>query len=398
MIENLSEFLRVKEISDEILAGSHKDSFCGYDPFDGLNSKIFRSLGLDRSNLARIAWLQVHKRSPINFRRIVGIDKERNPKGIALFILGLIERYKLHRLPEDLELANNLAVWLVNAAVEKNVWGHYAWGYHFDWAARAFFVPRGKPNAITTCYVARALRELGEVCGETRYIEAADDAGYFLDKLHTEKDGLEYYAYIPGEVAFVHNASLWAAAAVLRTATNVGDNLMRERALRVVRQSVKAQTENGSWPYGNRSHHSFIDGFHSGYNLEALNEIQKIDFDKDIQLSIENGMEFYRNAFFMRDGRVKYYSDSLWPIDMHSVSQAILTLLKVGGTKEDHTLTAKIISWSIEELYSKSEGRFVYQIGRIFRNQINYLRWTQAWAFYAFSFYLRDLESRSRRQ
>jgi polysaccharide biosynthesis protein VpsJ len=393
MVENFNNSLKIKRICDAILASSRNDDFCGYDPFDGLNSKLFHRLGIDNSNLARIAWLQFHKRSPINFRRVVGIDKERNPKGVALFILGLVERYKLHQSPEDLELANDLADWLLDSAVDKNIWGHYAWGYHFDWAARAFFVPKGKPNAITTCYVARALRALGEICGEEKYIKAADDAGYFLDQLYTEKDGLEYYAYIPGEVAFVHNASLWTAAVISRTAANVGDSPLGERALRVARQSIRAQAEDGSWPYGNRSHHSFIDGFHTGYNLEALNEIQMIDFDRNIQESIESGLEFYRKTFFMDDGAVKYYSGSIWPIDMHSVSQAILTLLKVGGTDRDRELTGRVVNWSIENLYCETGGRFVYQIGRLFSNKINYLRWTQAWAFYAFSFYSRDLEA-----
>lgn len=386
---------KIERICSTILEGGRSDDFCGYDPFDALNSTIFQRSGLNSSKFARIAWLQFNKRSPVNFRNLVGIEKRRNPKGIALFILGLVERFKMNRSIEYLELANNLARWLVSEAVDRDLWKHYGWGYHFDWAARAFYVPRGKPNAITTCYVARALRALGTLNGNTELIDIADDAGYFLDSLYTENSGIEFYAYIPGETAFVHNASLWTAAVVLQTAGSVGDENLKGRALRVARQSIMAQSEDGSWPYGSRAHHSFIDGFHTGYNLEALKEIQAVSACEYVQRSIEKGIAFYRANFFMPDGTVKYYHDSPWPLDTHSVAQALLTLIKVGGTADDFLMIKKVINKSIETLYLHDKGRFIYQAGRIVRNKINYLRWTQAWAFYALSVYLHELQSRS---
>lgn len=380
----------IDEICNAILVDSAQQDFRGHDPFDALNSKYVRRLYLDRWNFARILWLQFHKRSPVNFRSVSGVEKARNPKGIALFILGLVERYKINRSKADLDLALGLANWLIGEAVDRGEWKHYAWGYHFDWAARAFFVPRGKPNAITTCYVARALRALGELAGKNNLVQIADDAGYFIDGLYVKCGDLEYYAYIPGESAYVHNASLWAAAVAMQTAENVGDSLLKGRALRVALQSVQAQSADGSWAYGNRGHHSFIDGFHTGYNLEALHEIQSINFDDRIHESIDRGMRFYRENFFTDKGEVKYFHDTLWPIDTHSVAQAVITLLKIGDTLNDLRAVEKIISRAIETLYLKRERRFAYQIGRFAKNKINYLRWTQAWAFYALSFYLRQ--------
>jgi len=372
-------------IADALLEQCRFDEFAGYDPFDGLNSELFKFIGGNRSRVVRVAWLQMHKRSPLNLRPLVAVPKTRNPKGIALFVLGLLERYRLSGNAEELAEAFNLGNWLLTQSVDRSTWSHHAWGYHFDWAARAFYVPRGKPNAITTCYVARALYELGAATGEETFTDAAVDSGFFLDSLHLNNAGVEYYAYIPGESAFVHNASLWSAALVAKTAVITGDAAMRERALRVARQSVSMQSADGGWVYGTLGHHGFIDGFHTGYNLEALTALKDTTGSIEFNDAIERGMDYYRRNFFLPDGTVKYYHDRVWPIDVHSVAQAIVTLLKVGTTIGDLRLADRVVGRAITSLYMVDKKRFVYQKGRWLTNRINYMRWTQAWAFYAFS-------------
>ena len=374
-------------IAGEVLKQCRGDDFGGYDPFDALNSTLFERIGGNRFATARIAWLQLHKRSPVNLRRLVGVPKKRNPKGIALIILGLMQRCKIGSDSADLNEAILLGDWLLTQCVDRNIWKHCAWGYHFDWAARAFFVPRGKPNAITTCYVARALYELGHATGQSRFIEAAIDAGRFIDGLYVCTLEFEYYSYIPGETAFVHNASLWSAAVVAQTAMITGDEPMCDRALRVARQSASMQQQDGRWRYGTRGHHAFVDGFHTGYNLEALDLIQKACKVQEFSNVIEKGLGYYKNNFFLPDGTVKYYNNCVWPLDTHSVAQAAVTLIKVSGTTDDLTLVNTLLIRAHESLYLIDKKRFVYQKGRWLTNRINYLRWTQAWAFYALSLY-----------
>ena len=387
MPQTTNKIFNPQSIADALLDQSRRDDFRGHDPFDALNSVLFDRLGGNRLSFARIAWLQLHKRSPVNFRTIVGVPKQRNPKGVALIILGLLERYRISHCSNELDEAVVLGDWLLTQSVDRREWGHYAWGYHFDWAARAFYVPRGKPNAITTCYVSAALHLLGRLTGFLRFTDASNDAGLFLDSLYVSAMGGGYYAYIPGESAFVHNASLWSAALVARAATQVGDDDMRRRALGVARQSASMQRQDGAWTYGTRPHHAFIDGFHTGYNLEALDSLQKTLRTDEFSGVIGKGMDYYRRQFFLADGTVKYYSDRIWPLDTHSVAQAVVTLIKVSGTKEDVALAHLVLSRAHESLYLIREKRFAYQKGRCLKNRINYLRWTQAWAFYALSLY-----------
>ncbi|RJG51629.1 aspartate-semialdehyde dehydrogenase [Motilimonas pumila] len=379
---------KVPDIINEIYRSAEADGFAGYDPFDGLNSKVFDFFPSMKKGFFGLAWIQLHKRSIINFRPVLGVPKKRNPKGIGLFILGLLEEYKVEAKQETLNTAIELADWLLQQQCDKTKWEHSCWGYHFDWNARAFYVPKGKPNIITTIYVSQALLALGKTLDNQDYIDAALDSGHFITKsLYTKNQDFEFFAYIPGEEAFVHNASLWGAAWLAVVASETNNNEFRELAIKVANQSVSAQKNDGSWVYGTRHHHQFIDGFHTGYNLEALHTIKtalKIDdFDKSIKL----GLEYYRKELFEDSGLAKYYNTNKYPLDMHCVSQAIFTFLKVGGTREDVEFIDKVIDASISELFDKGRKSFSYQKTAKFDNKINYIRWTQAWVYYSFAFY-----------
>ena len=376
-------------INDRLLNNLIEQDFAGYDIFDGLNSPILHQLGLYRFPLIRLAWIQLFKRSPINFRYLACIPKKRNCKGVAIIILGLLEDYARTQQQKFLDQATELGNWLLDNRCDSEKWKRSCWGYHFPWEARAFHVPVGKPNIITTCYVARSLWALSLYHTESKFEETANDAGCFIfEELYTEDNDRCFFAYIPGELAFVHNASLWGATIVAETSRRLSDQNMAKVAHKVCMQSIKEQQPDGAWVYGGRGHHGFIDGFHTGYNLEALNMAKHSLKVSDFDSAINKGMQYYRNHFFHEDGTPKYYNNSTYPIDMHLVSQAILTLLKVGNTNTDKDMAKKVIDWAIENMYLEKTGYFRCQITRWYKNDICYIRWTQAWTYYSIAFYL----------
>jgi len=378
----------VLTINQNILANAQLNNFAGQDPFDSLNSHFFTAFPKLKKGFFGLAWIQLNKRSIVNVRPLLGVPAMRNPKGIGLFILGLLEDYKRTQDKQYLIQATQLADWLLTQQSDVTIWHHACWGYHFDWNARAFYVPKGKPNVITTIYVAQALYALSEVTGEKKYREPALDAAHFIVKtLYCEHDGREFFAYIPGETAFVHNASLWGAAWVGFVANVTNNATYKSLALKVANQSVKEQAADGSWVYGARHHHQFIDGFHTGYNLEALHVLRTALETTEFDPSIKLGLVYYKQEMFESNGTAKYYNNNRYPLDMHSVSQAVLTLLKVSGEKEDIELAGRIISRSIVNLYMPEKKRFMYQKHKYFTNKINYIRWTQAWVYYSFAFY-----------
>src|ERR1700730_6399810 len=105
--------------------------FAGYDPFDALNSRLFQSSPFRHSLWARLGWTQFHKRSPINFRSLVRVPRERNAKGIALFALAALADYRRTATKEAEVEARELLDDLMWMRL-KGFKGA-AWGYNFDW-------------------------------------------------------------------------------------------------------------------------------------------------------------------------------------------------------------------------------------------------------------------------
>ena len=385
----------VEVVSQRLWHSMAQDDFAGDDPFDFLNSPVSRVF-LFRHPLVRLAWLQLGKRSPINLRRVLAVPKRRNPKGVALVILGLIARYQVTAEPQLLNHAASLADWLVAQSCRGDSWKHHCWGYHFDWQARAFYVPAGKPNMITTYYVSAALFALGEMVGSDEFQAVALDSSYFMvkDLLQTDRKQL-CFSYIPGESTLVHNASLWGAAWAAKAGVALKDDRLQEVALETARTSVDAQREQGAWVYGERSHHQFIDGFHTGYNLEALDMLRKALQFSEFDGAIACGLDYYRTTFFSEDGTANYYHDNPYPLDMHSAVQGVITLLKVNADETSYALAERIINRAIQTLYLEKKGQFIYQRHRWLSNSINYMRWTQAWAYYGLNFFDQKMAEQS---
>jgi len=116
------------EIIANILKAAKRSDFAGYDPFDGLNS-FFSITPKIKKGLLGLAWIQFHKRSVLNLRPLLGIPKMRNPKGVGLFVLGLLEDYKRTKDASYLENAVRLGDWLLLRQSNRAVWTHSCWGF-----------------------------------------------------------------------------------------------------------------------------------------------------------------------------------------------------------------------------------------------------------------------------
>jgi polysaccharide biosynthesis protein VpsJ len=378
---------KVLQVHKNVLSTLQLDHYAGYDPFDLLNSKVFKSTKLLNSPIIRLISLQLGKRSPINLRQLLLVPKERNPKGIGLMVSSLLMDYTRSKNSEYLNEAEKLGTWLIDN--RSSNYSYSCWGYHFDWQARAFYVPKGTPNIITTYYVARALFELGKITNNESYLNVAIDAAHFMSQhLFNKSSKGSYFRYIPNENTFVHNASLWGASLCVQIGNYISDSSLIDKGMDAVQTSRNAQKTDGSWYYGSRNHHKFIDGFHSGYNLEALQAINDIIKCSEIDACIQLGYNYYLRTFITDDADVKYYSNSIFPLDVHSYAQAIITISKIGSGEQDFILCQAVLARMIEKFYLENKASFIYQKKRFYKNRINYMRWTQAWAYFSMSTYL----------
>ena len=127
----------------------------------------------------------------------------------------------------------------------------------------------------------------------------------------------------------------------------------------------------------------WVDSFHSGFNLSALLAYEVVTGDWSFADTLNVGYEFYTHLFFAEDGTPKYYPNSLYPIDIHSCSQALLVLSDCAARARDAgKLALKVLHWTEANMQS-SNGSFYYQRHRRWADRVPYMRWGQAWMFRA---------------
>lgn len=270
---------------------------------------------------ARQAWTQLHRRSPVNLRPLCGIKPQLNSMAVALFAMGS-GNAKL------LELLRGM----------RNTDG--GWGYPFPWQSRAFYAPANTSNLICTALAAKALG-----CDVTGFIEK-----------HLMRDG--WISYIAGNDTQVHNINMMGAALLGRADC--------------MEWSVKRQRPDGSWWYGEAENQHWIDNFHTGYCLVALRE------SGTFPEAAARGFAYWDKTFWTSEFAPRYYHDRPWPQEIHCCAQGILTYLAFGEPAKANA----VARWAIGHLWD-ARGFFWYQRARWFTNRLCYMRWAQAWMYYA---------------
>jgi hypothetical protein len=376
----------------ELLQWCRRRNFAGHDPFDALNSRVLQATPLMHSRTARLILTQLIKRSPLNLRPLARIPSQKNSKGVALFALAALSRYRRLQTAE----AEKEARELLDELLRMQIIGYSgaAWGYNFDWQSRNFFAPGGTPMIVPTAFAARALLEAYETLKDHRYLETARSSCEFILKdlgrtIESDENGGLCFSYSPLDETRVFNASLFAAETLACVGAMAGETefsgVANDLAIRAARYVVGRQHEDGSWAYGAGPGQLWIDNFHTAYVLLSLSRIMKCLRGSEIDLkpALERGYHFWRERFFLADGWPKYYHDTLYPADAHAAATAIITLIELQELNSAALpLAETIATWTIRHLRD-GRGFFYYQRRRFYTVRTPFMRWTQAWVLYA---------------
>ncbi len=366
----------------EAYCRSHQ--WAGFDPYDALNSELFARTPLAKNRVARLAFTQFLKRSPVNLRPLLRIRPQQNPKALALFLMAYV------RLAGRGDCASRArAVEVATRLLDLRSPGtrYWCWGYSFPWQMRDRLVPKSNPNLVCTTFAANALLDAYEMGLGNEYLDPAVSAGEYIARhLYWRDDRHAAFAYpLPDIRVPIHNANFLGAALLCRLAKLTGDASAVDVALAVARYSAAKQNEDGSWPYGVASTQQWIDNFHTGYNLCAL---QSIDTDlgtNEFEAAILRGFRFYTDHFFTVHGAPKYFHDRTYPVDIHCVAQSLITLMTFRRLDPGAELLAhSVLSWALEHM-SDGRGFFYYRVLRSGTIRTSYMRWSQAWMSLALS-------------
>lgn len=374
-----------QSITLELLDYCRSHNWAGIEPYDVLNSRLITAMPFLDARVPRLAMTQFLKRSPVNLRPLLRIPPTQNPKGLGLFLSGLVNLTRAG-IPADQGDIQRLIDRLVELRSQSSYW---CWGYNFPWQTRTVLVPRWAPNLVCTTFAAFGLLDVFSLRpGQEQLLEMAVSAAEFiLNELYWSSGDVCGFGYPLPEVRNqVHNANLLAADLFCRIYRLTGKEKFLEPALKAARYSVTQQYPDGRWDYGQGSTQKWVDNFHTGFNLCALRSIGRSLKTKEFEPAVERGFRFYREHFFLPDGSVRYYHDRTYPLDTHCVAQSIITLLDLQDLDPgNESLARSVFDWSAAHMWDEKKHYFYYRILRSCTIRTSYMRWTQAWMFLALS-------------
>lgn len=388
-MKNFSEsFLSLKEYCEN-------EDFKGWDPYDGLNSPVIQRTVLKRWPYFRLVWIQAFKRNPVNLRKLFRVPKGFNAKGIALFLDGYCNLYSVvesrdKRFGTKQEIFDKI-IYLADLLIEIKTEGYSGacWGYNFDWQSRVFYQPRFTPTVVATSFCGEALFKAYEITRNNNYLDCALSACDFITKdlNRTAIDENQFiFSYSPLDTSQVYNASLLGAKLLSIGYSYSGNNEWFNLATRATETIINKQSSDGSWIYGEHKVQSWIDSFHTGFNLECIWKVAKNTGKRVYLESFERGLDFYLSNFFLDKEVPKYYHNRTYPIDIHSPAQFIITLSQTNKLIHHLDLAERVLKWSCKNMQG-SKGYFYYQVKKGISSRVPYMRWAQAWMFKAFTEY-----------
>jgi len=375
----------VKARTDRLRAYVETADYAGCDPYDALNSPFLRTLS-SRSKWLRIACTQFLRRCPLNLRTILDVRKGHNPKSIGLFLWGYARLYCAEEKPEYRERIEYLLDLLERLRSEG--WSGNCWGYNFDWQNRTMWTPRYTPTIVNSAFIGHALLDTYLLGHVDRALDMAVGIKDFLchDLIRHEEEDRLCFSYTPlDDENYVHNANFLGASLLIRLYRICGDSMLETLALASLKYGLHDQRSDGAWHYAQMNPGRYVDSFHTGFNLQALQYFIREGYGSHCQYQHDLGLRYYVDHFFLPDGAAKYYDNKVFPIDIHSLCQAVVVLSDpLAGQTE---LSERVLHWMLRHMWS-SKGYFYFRQGRFYTNKIPYMRWSQAWAFHALTSYL----------
>jgi len=364
----------------------------GYDPYDIKGTKLF--LFFQKNKYTNFASNLLLNRFPMFFRKVFRVRREINAKAMALFARGYLNLYKKSGDEAYLKKGLFCLNWLMKNPSKG--YSGFCWGYPFDWQSRVF-IPKNTPSGVVTSIAAHAFIDAYEILGDRKYLEIAKSCCEFILKDlnidQVSKDKI-CFSYTPIDNFHVHNANLFSASTLLRTYIYIkNEEEFKEKGVMAINFTVSYQNPDGSWYYwappDKLLYH--IDNYHTGFVLECLNICRRVLKDEfKYEEELRKGLKFYKNNLFLDDGTPKMTPNSVYPIDIHSCAQAIITFCELVDFEPNYfSMAEKVAEWTIKNMQDK-EGYFYYRIYKTYVNKMPYIRWGQAWMLRALSYLVGD--------
>ena len=346
----------------ELLRSAAAVDWRGPDAYDGLWVNWPKPLVGGRRR--RQVFMQLHARTPVDFRRLYRRKQPLIPKALGIFGSVGVRHTAMTDRPEGRKLALEALALLM----DDRTAGTQGWGYHWDMQTRWSFYPAGQPNVVVTAFGSAGLLETGEADHAAR---AQAAARWVNDELWYEPGW--YFVYHPGSEVNIHNANLLGAWLVDVAAADAPG--AAERVKRAVEETLAGQAADGTWPYGDRANLGWVDSFHTGYVLSCLHRLEHVAPDR-IPEALERGTRPYLE-FFDPEGRAQLWATRRHPEDAHSAGTGLTTLALLhrrGLVGAD--VLERVLKRTLDAVVR--DGHAVHRRSWWGHSTVHYLRWCDA--------------------
>ncbi len=379
-----------QEAIEVLTAWLDQNGWSGYDPYDIQGQDWYVGLlgkpGWFWRKFRGALWLIETSLPPMPLRKLLCVPPAINAKAMGLLASAYLSlSVSMGRDDYRVKAEESLA-WLLQNPSEG--YPGISWGYPFQWLSRVL-IPRGTPSAVVTGVVGDAFLDHYQLTGQFESLQTADRiAEFFLTGLNIYEADAERlcFSYTPVDRFRVHNANLFVAAFLARLGALEHNSTFLETALRSTRYTLSEQNADGSFYYWGSEPPTAIDHYHTGFVLRHLWTVYGATQNKAVLKGLELGYRFYVERLFTEAGVPKFTPDSLYPIDIHSCAEAILTLSLLGPQLGGLERLEPALAFTSRRMRSP-EGYYFGEIrqrwGREQVVDIPYIRWGQAWMLLA---------------
>lgn len=354
--------------------------YISYDVFDAMNSNFLSKITGNNVFLKRVA-IQLNAKSPINFRPLLGVKKMVHTKTLSdflsiyshLYTITKDENYKI----KAHEIYNQL--WERRIKIDNG----FGWGLNFHYSTRFTNASKSTPNLYNTLNATHSIIDFYQVFKSIELKDVLDGVlDFILNYLGVveESETISWLRYYPKQTGMpTPNVNATSASLFVRI-NSIYENKIDDSLIVKLLNFVKVnQNKDGSWYYTTNEKGRWIDGFHTGFVLESLSLIKKLDSKYDIDKCLDLGVDFFIKNLISEDFIPKYFDNKTYPIESQNCAQCIQTLSKLilYNNYNLNDLLEKVIKVVLDNLYDK-EGYFYHKKTKNSTYKHYYGRWSQS--------------------
>jgi len=397
---------RIVKATKKLIRWIEDSDYKGYDPFDIWENKLAlysvrsgsKTLTEGKTTpVARIlrgGFYYFDILFPEELRNLLSVKKRINAKGMGLFASSYLNLYQINSQKSYLDKSVRILQWLVNNGNEN--FGGIGWGYPFHWQSKKY-LPRYTPSSVVTSIVGEAFLKYWRLTKEKWAYDIIERINEFfisgLNVDYVDENDL-CFSYTPLDWSHVHNANLFVTDYLLRTYGITKNNKQLEMAQKSLNYTLKQQNSNGSFYYYGYPGKVMgkIDHFHTGFVILSLKHIWENNREKRVYQSLKKCFKHYLDELFL-NGIPKFRPSTFYPVNIHSLTVAIITLANMKGWDSRVPYYLKsTIEYALNE-FQDTTGYFYYRIEKIgpmkWKVKFPYIRWAEAWMLYALTEYFR---------